>query len=211
MTFSEIVNSVADTVNATSTEAQSRIGRRVNERYRRAATSLGINLAALSSITAETVSGNPLVTVSAEKVITVRDKTANRVLDEVSIDQIRNLDADDSESGPPTRFAVITAGASTVVVRLHPTPADVRTLDIDANVTKATLTGIDVPAFAASFHDVLLYGALADESRKIDKRQANEYERQFEQRLSDLRFYLAKSSYLHLHQGQQTRRPWQRY
>jgi hypothetical protein len=213
MTFTEIVSRVGEDLNLTSTEAVARIGRRVNERYRRVASSIGMLTVSRVSFTENTVPGNPLIVVTGgssdiEKVVTVRDAARGLVLDEVTLDEIRNMDPRGVTTGPPRCYAVEHQGAVTVTLYLYPTPTDIRALSIDALATKATLSGTDVPDFAASFHDVLVFGALADESRKIDKRQSEVFEGQFNQRLSDLRFYLAKSSYLSQGQGRGARPRW---
>lgn len=72
----------------------------------------------------------------------------------------------------------------------------------DGHVTVATLNGSNTPDFPESFHDVLVFGAMADEYRKMEKLQfAQTAEADFERRLSDLRMWIAKSAYLDIYQG----------
>ena len=212
MTFTEIVTRISEDLNLTSTEATARIGRRVNERYRRAASSIGMLTVSRVSTTEATTANDPLIEIdngaseNIEKIVTVRDATNGYVLQELTLDEIRNMDPAAATDGAPRFYAIEHQGASSVFLSLYPIPTDVRTLTMDALATKATLSGSDVPDFAASFHDVLIFGALADESRKMDKKQSEIYEQKFEQRLSDLRFFVSKSSYLQQGQGRTRRR-----
>ena len=76
------------------------------------------------------------------------------------------------------------------------------TLYADALSTVTTLSGSQKPDFPESFHDILIYGAMADEYFKMEKPQmAQMFDQKFEQRLSDLRGFIAKTAYLDQYQG----------
>jgi hypothetical protein len=79
------------------------------------------------------------------------------------------------------------------------------TLYADGDSTITTLSGSDKPDFPDSFHDLLVYGAMADEYRKMEKMElSKECENDYEKRLSDLRMWIAKSAYLDIYQGRYT-------
>jgi hypothetical protein len=65
------------------------------------------------------------------------------------------------------------------------------------NATELSADG-DEPTFPADFHDILVEGARYEELRKMDKMMplAQEAYGRFEKRMSDLRYFLAKSAYL---------------
>lgn len=208
MTFTELVSRTAERLNLTSSEATARLGRYVNDRYRELTSSLGINTSRRTSATAATVISNPRVTFTIEKIERIYATTtgARRMLQEISYDEWRNRNVYQNASGSPLAYAVENAGASTVTIVLDPVPAAVETLSADGLNNASTLSGSDVPAFPADFHDALVWGAMAEEYRKLDKHNlATDAEARFEKRISDLRYFLAKSSYLELKQGPNNR------
>ena len=78
--------------------------------------------------------------------------------------------------------------------------AFVLTADVEVNL--ATLSGVGVPAFAESFHDLLVYGAVAIELEKMEKYElAKAQEARCEGRISELRMFIAKSAYRTMWQG----------
>ena len=90
MTFDEIVAEVAARTRQTSAEATTRIGRAVNDRYRRVTTTLGLASTRRAEVTAAMVAGDPAVTFPGEKVLAVFLVTpAPRVLTEISFETWR--------------------------------------------------------------------------------------------------------------------------
>lgn len=201
MTFTDIVTRVTNKLNRTSTDAITRIGLSVNDRYRAVVSSVGINTAKRTSVTANTVVGDRTVAFTCEKVYAVSDPayTPARLLFERTYDELKYglLGTD-----PPRLWAVQTEIATTVTIFLDCTPATIYALNADALVSAADLTGTNVPAFAADFHDVLYWGALADELEHMEKYdKAAKQEKKYELRLAELRYFLAKSAYKTLYQG----------
>lgn len=199
MTFLNLQDRVMSRLNLTETAARNRIKTFINERYRRLSTSIGISTVRRSTITFNTVNGTYLYTPSTLiKTFTVIYTAGSRVLDQMSLDLIRNIDPDLSQTGSPERFAVVKYGATTEQLHLHPTPDAVYAMTVDGMITGSDLTvDADVPAFPEDFHDALEFGALADELEKLEKyKMAEKYERAFERRLEDLRYFIAKSAYL---------------
>ncbi len=76
-------------------------------------------------------------------------------------------------------------------------------MGIDADVVLTALSAdSDVPLFPSSFHDLLIFGAMATELDKMEKYEfAKKQEAMYQIRLADLRYYIAKSRYLDIHQG----------
>ena len=78
-----------------------------------------------------------------------------------------------------------------------PVPSGVETLSADGLASSATLSGSDVPAFAADFHDALIFGALADENEKLEKPSLSAAnEARYAERVNDLKYFIATSAYL---------------
>ncbi len=93
-------------------------------------------------------------------------------------------------------------GASTVTIFLDSIPATVYALHADALVNLSMLSGTMVPAFTQDFHDILIYGGMATELDKMEKYDLSaKKEKQFEQRLSELRLYQASSAYMDIIMG----------
>jgi hypothetical protein len=205
MTFTEIVQAVKDRLNLVSTEATTRIGVEVNDHYKRVTASLGMNTtrrAAVSAIVADLAS--TLTFSGLEKIINVvyRDVRPYRVLREVSIEQLRQ--SQPYTNSAPTAFAVLHSTATAVEVELDciAEAPSLFTLYAEGYTTLSDLSGTDVPVIPESFHDLLVHGALADEYKKMEKRGFAKDERdEYESRLGELRFFLAKSAYQDLYAG----------
>jgi hypothetical protein len=198
---------VAERLNLTSPAALARIGREINDRYRMVASSIGMQTTARSTATATTTIGNRALTfgptpVAIEKVYVVYDPSASppRVLEPVTFDEMavhRVLGTD-----PPHAWAVQSAGPSSVTIRLDVIPAAAYPLTADVLANVSALSGSMVPNFAESFHDLLMYGAMATELEKMEKYEmAKKQEAFFRERISDLRFFLAKNAFQTFYQG----------
>jgi hypothetical protein len=171
----------------------------------RLSSSLGLQTSRRTTATAATSAGVATLTFTLEKIENVyRTASGKRqVLEEISYDEWRNANVHLNASGEPRRYAIQNQGASTVTIVLDPVPSAIETLSADGLANASALSGSNVPAFPADFHDALVFGAIADEYDKLEKPvQATKYEQLFEQRVSDLRFFLAKSGYLSRKQGQ---------
>lgn len=209
MTFTAIVASVGERLNLTSPDALARIGRNVNDRYVRLTSSVGLQTSRRGSNSQNTIAANPRVTFALEKLENIHcvDAGKRRVLDQRTYDEWRNQDTVIPLSGDPMWYAIEETGAASVTVVLYPTPSSVMALVADGLENAAVLAGTDVPAFPADYHNALVFGAMADEYTKLDKPDiAARFEAQFEQRIGELRLFIAKSSYLSIHQGPRQQR-----
>ncbi len=211
MTFSVIQAKVMDRLNLSSATATARVADSINERYRMLASSIGMDtVERVNGITANTVIGNRNVTFTCEKILTVYNAlyTPVIVLDEVSVDYLRNAVVG---IDPPESYAVSVSGASTVTIYLDCIPATIYALTADALVNLSTLSGSMIPAFAEDYHDLLVLGAMATEYDKMEKTPlADKKEKQYEDRLSQLRMYIAKSAYKDIVQGGGQTNRWMR-
>jgi len=209
MTFTELVNDVASRLNLTSPEALTRIGVRINDRYRRVTSSIGL---ITSRRVTQDVVVDPtdpssvlpdLVITGMEKVLRI-NTTDNagriRTLEQLSYDDITNIP---TLSRLPQAWAMKLMGSNTVTITLDSFfPTTTFTLHLEGYDIADTLSGSAIPAFPMDFHDILVNGAMADEQMKMEKPQlAQISEMKYEARLSDLRMFIAKSSYMDIMQG----------
>jgi len=200
MTFKQIQDRVLDRLNLTSTDARTRIKNFINERYRQAVTSCSLPRLRMGSAAPVTVSGSAAITVSGViKPLTFTLPALNRVLYERSQDQLRTYDPSGQWLGAPQYYAVTNYGATTFALLLMPKPDAAYTLNVDGYLAGTDLSADgDIPAFPEDFHDILENGALADEYDHKDKGDyAKKYEMRYQQRLSELRYFVAKSIYSH--------------
>lgn len=202
MTFTDIVNSIASRLNLTEAASLARIGLSVNERYRRLASSVGLQTTARGTVQQTVTVGNVLVTFSGcEKLFSVyRSLYPSDPLDEVSVDELRNRV---TKTGLPSQYAIYQMGATSVTVQLDATPTSpAYVLAADAELNLSTLSGTQVPNFAESFHDILIYGGMATELEKMEKYEmAQKQNVAYEGRLAELRYFIAKSAYLNRYQN----------
>lgn len=202
MIFEELVGEVCERLNLTSDDAKSRVGRDLNTRYRRVTTTIGLQTSRFVQTSKAATIGNRSITFTGvEKLLAVIDKTSGIdvpltqiTMDEMHITPLRG--------DPPRKFVVTNMHANTVTIYIDSTPATAFTLYADGQASVTTLSGSQTPDFPESFHDILIFGAMADEYRKMDKPQlAMMAEKDYESRLSDLRMWIAKSAYQETYQG----------
>lgn len=203
MIFDELVAETCERLNLTSDEAKSRVGRELNNRYRRMTSSIGLETSRRTQVSKTATVGSQSVTFSGiEKVSAVIDKsTANLdiALAEVTMDELHVLPI---KTEPPRHFAIDRMHYNTVTIKIDCVPATTFTLYADGIVNLTTLAGNSSPDFPESYHEILIFGAMADEYRKMEKVDlAHDCEQDYERRLSDLRMYIAKSGYLDIYQG----------
>lgn len=235
MTFDELVRDTAKRLNLTSQEAFERIGERINDRYKRVTSSIGLitSRRQVETFTIDPAApGNSTDGVDAfqlpdltftgfEKILRITTTLSGAgpndasvlVLKQLTFDEIKNVNR--FLDRLPRAWAQKRMGAHQVTI----------TLDSYTSTTEFDLTveGYDVadvladdaePFFPTDFHDILVEGALADELMKMEKPQLSMVrEQKYESRLSDLRMFIAKSAYLDIAQGkdkpsQLWYRPW---
>ena len=148
MTYSEIVSAIAGQLNLTSTEAMTRIGIKVNLRYKRVCSEVGVSVAQrVVGLAASTAEGIATVTVSGvEKIERVVDDHGGsvRVLEEVTLEELRRETP--AATDTVTRYAVQAIGPSSVTIRLDVLPQTVFDLRVDGRETAETLSGALEPA-----------------------------------------------------------------
>lgn len=206
MTFTEIVTEITNRLNLTSTAASTRIGLEVNRYYKRVTTALNLKTSRQGTVTQAMVAASREVTFSGvEKIDRIIDNSASAwtVLTQITYDEMRDTKATTSA---PTKWAIKTVTGTTVIVMFDCAAPDTRVLTADGQLVGSTLSGSNVPAFPESFHDVLVEGVLQDEYKKQEKTDlASMSKSEYEQRLSDLKMFMAKSAYLLRRQGQTPR------
>lgn len=202
MTFDEMVTDVAERLNKTSAEALARIGVHLNRRYKRVSASIGMRDSRRVILEFDVELGSRTQTVTGiEKIIGITDNTDTvpRPLDEITYEQMvqKIVRTDRVES-----YAIVRHGARQVSILLDFEPLEDLTLDVEAEEVATSLADDMEPSFPESFHDVLVFGALADEYRKSDKVvQARDAELDFQRVLSELRLKLACSAFKTIQQG----------
>lgn len=221
MTFDEIVNSVLDRLNLTSLEARERIEDRVNDRYRRVTSSIGLvtSRRVVKDVTVDPTDPDSelpeIVITDIQKVLAVRYTGQNAsilVLKEKTYDEVVNFA---TNTHTPRAWATKLMGPGEVRIVIDAfDPLNSLTLSIEAYEVAPLLEGTMEPYFPEDFHDILIEGAMSDELRKMEKPQlAQIAETNYQTRLSDLRYFIAKSAYLDIAQGkdkpgQLWYRPW---
>ncbi len=212
MTFTDLVNETADRLNLTSAQAYSRIGRSINERYKWMASSCGLQTMVRTTSVANTTINSAAMTFTTsatgggvEKVFGVYDPTVTppRFLGELTFEDIEQIS---SSGGLAQNYAITRMDASSVTITLDTIATGVYSLTADCESNMATLSGLQVPAFAEDFHNILLYFAMSVELEKMEKYDLAK--KQFdlsESRLGEYRLFIAKSAWLDIVQG--TRAP----
>lgn len=199
MTFDEIVSDVAERLNLTSTEAIARIGRRVNRRYRRICVRIGLVSFRRSSSSVTVTPATRDQTFTGEKVLSIKVSGATKPLDSVSYAEMQEIIP---TTGNPTCWAVKRAGATSQVIQFDATMDSGLDLIVEVEDVGSTLSGSQVPAFPESWHDVLIFGTLADELRKKEKvALARDAEAEYERMLGELAYHIAVNGYQDIIQG----------
>lgn len=215
MTHQELVEEIMEQLNLRSDESRVRVGRAVNTRYKRVTSAIGLASSrrgvAVSGLT--DIDSAEVTFIGIDKVDRIIDSRSGtiKLLNEVTFDEMREINPTTGDS--PQRWCVQSMRASTVIIRLDAVAATQYELTADGLLTASTLESNDEPQFPEDYHDVLVFGVLADEYRKAEKLElSREMEGTFERRLSDLRMFIAKSSYLTIRQNQVPPvRPYTRY
>lgn len=208
MTFLELQNQVMDRLNLTSTDARTRIKVELNLRYAEVQSSVNLDRTRRGIIQFTTASGQSYTTASGvAKVLSVYDPVfLRRPLGEVTVNQIRLMDAPLAVQGNPYLYAIEHHVNDAVTLLLFPQPQAVQTLQADALLEGTNMVDDDdEPAFPTDYHDILIQGVLADELMKMEKARplAEKAEAKFEKRLGELRYFIIKSAYLKLQQRDQ--------
>ena len=198
-------------MNLTSASAQTRVQNSVNEAHRELCSSIGMPMTNRTVVTAMTTQNNRYMTwgpatttpsVGVEKVIGISNPafTPPLVLTENTYEQLFN---EVVNTDPPQRWAMFNAAANSVTV-FYDSQMTSASFQLTALVFAnfATLSGSMTPLFAEDYHDALIYYACAIELDKKEKWDAAaKFEKRYEKRASELRYYYAKSAFLDIVQG----------
>jgi hypothetical protein len=209
MTFTTIVSRVMDRLNLTSSDAQTRIGIVVNDVYRKVTSSIGINASRRqeTTVTPSNPGTLPDVTIGFEGVYRVQLVVSGSdpiLLEELTYDDLTEKAVAAGQS--PRFWAVKNVTSESTIITLDAYPTTSFSLKVEGIVYTADLSGTMEPLIPESFHDVIVEGAMFEELRKMTKPElAAMSEQKYQERLSDLRMFLAKSAYLDITQGRKTR------
>jgi len=202
MTFAEIVSQTMSLMNLTSETAQRRVGKDVNRLYRQVVSSLGMETSVPGIVTATTEIDNRLLEFDgAVKIFAVWNPALapSFPLVQVTLDEIRNSPV---REDPARRYAVYIQAPTSTTIFLDSVPSTEYDLTADVELAIDDLSDDDVPIFPEDFHDLLVDGACATEARKMEKLDvAADYNGLFQTRMSELKYFLAKSKYLNVYQG----------
>jgi hypothetical protein len=194
-------DAVMGRLNLTTTEARTRVKMSLNLRYAEVCSGVGLAKTRRSTITQATTANNNAITfTSTANLFSIFDAVhLKRPLQEISIPELRALDAAAAVTGYPHSYAINTHGKTTVAVLLYPKPTTVYNLSADILATGTAMSANgDEPTFPVDFHDLLVDGALEWEYDKMEKAQhlATKAGRRFEKRVSELRYFYAKRAFL---------------
>lgn len=140
--------------------------------------------------------------------ITVGLQATQLVLNELSFDEMRN---NIISTQPPQNYAVSRMGANSVTIYLDCAPTTVFILSADVLESTTTLSGTNEPVFDENYHDILVHGGKVPELLKMEKADlSNGAEEDYQRRLADLRFFIAKSAYMDIFPGKRDRRGYRR-
>ena len=226
MTFDDIVRDVAGRLNLTSPEAFGRIGDRVNERYRRVTSSIGMitsrrqvqefeidPVTPSSSTSGVDATDLPDLTFSGfEKILRIthedEDSGGITVLKKMTYDQLDNVNR--LTDRLPRAWADKRMGSHQVTISLDSWSSTTTfTLKVEGYDVADVLADDAEPFLPTDFHDILTEGAMADEYMKMEKPQLSAIrEQKYESRLSDLRMFIAKSGYMDTYQGKDRPSQW---
>ncbi len=196
MTFSEIVSEV---LHLGGEGRDRRIGRHVNRQYRRLVALPWLQISRRGEVVQNVTVGNRYITFPVTKLYSVFDPSQpGDTLGERTFNELRNIIA---LSDPPQEYAIAKADSASVTIFLDCVPATIYPLHADAEQRIVTLSGNQIPKFNEDFHDILIYGAKELELLKMEKDLAEGERARWEQRLSDLKFHIAKTGYLDYLQG----------
>lgn len=131
--------------------------------------------------------------------ITVGLQETQQVLRQITFNEMR---LSPLSTQPPQFYAVSRMGANSVTIYLNCVPTTVFILSADVEEKTTTLSGTDEPVFDENFHDILIHAVKEIELLKMEKQAlADSAHADYERRMADLRFFIAKSAYLDIYPG----------
>lgn len=200
MTAEEIVDRVADDLNLTSTTARVRILKHVNMRHRELRALPWLQVTRRGVVSQPRTLNTQYLTFPTTKIYSIfNPQQFNQTINELSFDEIRNITP---ISDPPQNYAIAKQDAVSTTVFFDAVATTTDPLNADCELRVIDLAMSAVPGFNEDFHDALYYGAKNLELLKMEKQGlADEALGMFDKRISDMKFHIAKTSYLNYLQG----------
>lgn len=196
----------------TAPDAKARILKELNIRYRHVTSSIGLITSRRVEVFQPVVLNTQMVTFTGiEKIdalfykVTQNNVTTNKFLDLITDDEMLN---ERIRSQSPSKYSIFNMNFNSIIVKINMVQTTGTPLVLYAHglVDASNLSGTASPIFPASFHDILIHGVEADEyKRKRQTPESNDSEQKFENRLSDLRMFIAKSAYQDIHRGKHSK------
>jgi hypothetical protein len=201
VTLGTILDKCMGRLNLSSEDARLRLQGFADERHRRIQTSCSLAQLRRGIVTlateADTSSYTPEGVIKPIS-ITV-PALSGRIVQQRTLSQLREMEESVEWVGSPEYFAVTNYGAADFTIEIRPTPNAVYTLSIDGVLVGSDFAADeDIPGIPEDFHDALVFGILADEYDHFDRAELSErFKQEYEFRVRELRYFLAKSGYLH--------------
>lgn len=203
MTLAQLATEVMARLNLSSTESSARVKRELNDAYRRLTSSCGLATSRRTTANVNSVALTPTVTFALDKVERVYiTSPTKQVFPEITYDDCRNANIETATTGIPSAYAIKTMGGGDVTIELTPIPDGAYMIYADGYVTVATLADNDEPVVPTDYQDALIYDVLRVEYMKLDKRDLSQMSlNDYENRVAQLRYFIAKSNSLTISQG----------
>jgi hypothetical protein len=206
MNFNELVQDVMSRLNLSSDEARTRVGEKINDRYRRITSSIGL---VTSRRQVETLTLDPVTDTDLPNVIITGMEKVLRVVQPIgtNLRRLGIMSFDDISNMPtlrqnPHAFAIKTMGPGEVTITLDAYPEEEFDLTVEGYDVADVLSGSLEPFLPTDFHYILVQGAMSDELMKMEKPQlASLAEAKYEGGMSDLRMFIARNAYQDIVQG----------
>ena len=214
MSFDEIVSEVLDRLNLTSQEARDRVEKRVNKRYRIVTSGIGLQTSR-RVVLPVTIDPSDIDSVLPDYVVEGMEKvnkvsrvvgTSIRPMGEGTYDEVSGITL---TRRLPSSWAVKKMGAGRVMLTFDAYPETPFSLQFEGYDVAEDLADDAEPYLPSDFHDLLVEGAMLDELRKMEKPElAMIAKQEYDQRLGELRLFIAKSSYKDIYQGKTKDNQW---
>lgn len=197
-----------DRMKLTSTEARTRVKNFINERYRAVATSCGLTSVRWGYGTIITVAESidyPVTgIIHPVQAWLAVGNSADKILRQITSLEFLELDPAQEKHGEPQAWSHHRSNAATATVRLWPIPDDEYSVGVGGIMSGTDMSADgDVPVLPEDFHDALIFGALSDELMEKEKPQlADAMEAKFKERVRELRYFVNRTAYLEMRQGE---------
>jgi hypothetical protein len=212
MTFDDIVDTIAKDLKLTSDDARASIGVHVNRRYRRVTAFLAMNVFRRVDVDFACTPGTQQQTIQPvvfpeflgiERITgifyQVSATSSATPLDEITYDEMKT---EVPTLGIPTKWAKKRMGSNYTDFVINSTVPNGLTLQIEGEECASDLADDVEPAFSESYHDILIFGAKADQLRKLEKQLlARDMEADYDRVLKELALHISVGAFLTLQQN----------